>query len=180
MTRPRGDLRLAALASVLVVTWSASAVPLAVAWQVREGTTLASIVDRSSAVVIGQVVSQRTEVVTEGQRSREETYSEIVVGETLRGVAGASIVVRQIGGPAGLVEGDARLRVGARVLLILGESRGSYQHLMLLGASAYDIVATERGELARPHHREPQARGAILGAELPLADLVRFVRSRPR
>ena len=82
----------------------------------------ARIADR---VVVAQVLSTRTEVPG-GDVRKMLTHTEVVVGDVLKGPAGAAldrITITQLGGRSGLweshVPGDATFRPGETALLLL-------------------------------------------------------------
>jgi hypothetical protein len=136
MDRSR-SLACAALLAVLFITGVAHAtvvVPL----------TLADQVSRADLVVRARVGAQHSAYVPE--RGAILTWSELEVTEVLKGQAGATLTLRQMGGTADgetmLVPGDAHLATGDDAVLFLRQD-GDTVFLFALAQSAYVVEGAE-------------------------------------
>jgi hypothetical protein len=166
----------AVLALVLALT-----IRPALALTLSSNATLEAVIDASDLIVVADVVGRDVERVQGPRGEHDETYTELSVVQFLKGAGPTTLFVRQRGavGSARVV-GDAELRIGSRVVVLLASPRGRFFHLTLLGLSAYDLVLGTDGWEARPQHRTTQRRGAELGATLSFAELERTITERVR
>lgn len=125
------------LAALLLVIWSGEASATILAdWDLEE------VIRRADSIVIGRVRARRTVVVDR----RPLTETSVEVEETLLGAPVKTLVVSQLGGvvrgQASEVVGDARLRVGDRLLLFTFRHQDGRRHLVGMALGAYVL----RGE----------------------------------
>lgn len=101
--------------------------------------SLDDLVDRSERVVVGRIASKTTIIV--GGRPMTETR--VLVEETLSGPREPEIMVTQIGGVSGGIEsevvGDARLALGARMLLFTFVHADGRRYLIGMSQGAFVV-----------------------------------------
>src|ERR1051325_8453759 len=116
-------------------------------------------IDRSTAIIVGHVVSSRVENST---RFGIETITDVVVEESIKGQTDALIEIREPGGElngeALLIPGVPEFAPGERVLLMLHQrDDGSYVvNDLQLGSFRFvgnDLVVRNEGEIERSAER---------------------------
>ena len=105
--------------------------------------TLQQRAEQSDRVVLVQVLSQRVEE-TPGAQFPLKTYTQVAVGQNLRGAGPEVLTIVQLGGRLGLtsmeIPGYARFHLGETAVLFLTcRAAADRCHLVALGAGKLDV-----------------------------------------